>query len=113
MTRDNDSHGEGDRQEQRDTEVTVTETPPRERQGPGHRPRMERGGKRTRETEAEAGIRRRAQRLSAEDDRWQVGTQFRWTMIHTGKGCGEWVRERHEATLKDTDGGAVGGGGTG
>ena len=89
------------------------DNPPGDRQVPRHRPRSERGGERTRETEAEAGIRLRAQRLGEEDDGWRVGTQFRWTIIHTGKGCGEWVRERHEATLKDTDGGAVGGGGTG
>ena len=34
-------------------------------------------------------------------------------MIHARRGCGDQVRESGEATLKDTVGGAVGGGGGG
>ena len=33
-------------------------------------------------------------------------------MIHSGRGCGEWVRESGEAKLKATDEVALGGGGT-
>ena len=34
-------------------------------------------------------------------------------MIHASRGCGERLRDISKATFKATDGGAVGGGGTG
>ena len=71
------------------------------------------GGERTWDTAVEAGTQRGAQIRAAEADGLRVGTKSRWTMIHTGTGCGERVRESGEATLKDTDGGLVGGRGTG
>ena len=47
------------------------------------------------------------------DDMWQVGTQSRWTMVHSGRVCCERVREIGEATLESTDGDVVGGVGIG
>ena len=41
---------------------------------------------------------------------WQVGANYSWILYHDWKVCGEWLRERREAMLKATDGGAVGGG---
>ena len=55
-------------------------------------------------------MQRGAQRQAAEVGGWWVGKNSSWTIIHTGRGCGEQVIENGEATLKATDGGAVVGG---
>ena len=52
---------------------------PRDRNGPGHRPREERGGKRTRDKEAGAGMRRGVQRQATEAGGWRVGEKSRCT----------------------------------
>ena len=70
MTGDNDSHGEGDRQGHNRDRGTNGIRPPRDQQGPGHRPRVVRGGERTRDTAEEAGMRRGAQRRMAEAGGW-------------------------------------------
>ena len=66
MTGDGDSHGEGDSRGHIIYGVINVGQTPRDRQGPGHRPRAARGGKRTRDTVAEAGMRRGAQIQVAE-----------------------------------------------
>ena len=106
------SHGEGDRRGHRDVEVPTAYDPPGTNRDLGTGRGRQGGGERTRDTAAESGTRRGAQRQATEADGWGVGTKSSWTMIHTGRGCGDRVRGSGEATLKATDGGEVGGGGT-
>ena len=113
MTIDDDSHGEGDRRGKNGDGGNNGGRPPRGQQGPEHRPREARGGEQTRDLSEESGTRRGDQRRAAETDRWRVGKKSRWTMIHSGRECGDRVRESGEAKFKDTDGGKVGGGETG
>ena len=111
MTRNENSHEEGVMQGHNGNVRTNVGIPPRDQQGPRPRPRAAWKVERTRDTPAEARTRRGAQIRAAEDGGWRVVKKYRWTRIHTGRGCGERVRESGEATLKDTGEGAVGGGG--
>ena len=112
MTRDDDSHGKGEWWGHNGDGGNNGGRPPRGQQGPGHRPREANWGKRTRDSEEESGTRRGAQRRAAEADGWRVGKKSRWTMIRSGRECGDRVRESGEAKFKATDGGTVGGEGT-
>ena len=77
MTRDDNSNREGDKRGHKGYGWTNVGRPPKDWNRPGHRPRAARGGKWTRETAAEAGMRRGAQRRLAEAGKLgEPGTGF-------------------------------------
>ena len=61
----------------KDLKLLTTCKTPRGRQGPGHRPRSERRGERTRDTVAEAGTWRGAQRRAVKAVRWWIRAKSR------------------------------------
>ena len=75
-----------------ETEVPATGKPPMGLQGTGTRPRVERGGAQSRETAADTGTMRRAQRQAAEAYGWRVRATSRLEALCTSTGGGKRVQ---------------------